>query len=79
MTTLQITGNTPEAMGFLEYARTLPFIREKRTKERAAELTPPCQYTTLEEFRAAVFEGMEAYRRGDVISQEDLEKEMLTW
>jgi predicted transcriptional regulator len=63
MSTLQITGDSPR----------------KRTKTKSAERTPPCQYTTVEDFRDAVSEGMEALGRGDVISQEDLEKEMLSW
>ncbi len=30
MTTLRITGNSIEALRFLEYARTLPFIEEDK-------------------------------------------------
>ena len=28
MTTLHITGNTPAAIKFIEYARSLPFVKE---------------------------------------------------
>lgn len=79
MRTLQILGNSPEAIKFFEDALSLPFIREKKASQGVVKPVPPCQYTTVEEFRAAVFEGMEACRRGDVISQEELEKEIDTW
>jgi hypothetical protein len=34
---------------------------------------------TLEEFRAGIMRSIEDYRAGRTISQEDLEKEILTW
>ncbi len=80
MRTLQIVGNSPEAINFFEYARTLPFVREKRTKkEEAAESAlppaPPCQYATAEEFRNRVREAVDEYRATGVsFSQEEMER-----
>jgi hypothetical protein len=34
---------------------------------------------TLEELKTSVAQGMEDYRKGQVISHEDLEKEIATW
>jgi predicted transcriptional regulator len=73
--TLEYDDSSPEAVSLIKYIRTLSFIREKKAVER----TPPCQYATAEEFYAAVAEGMEAYQRGEVISQEELEEEMKSW
>jgi hypothetical protein len=73
MRILQIICDTPEAIKFVEYALSLPFICEKK-EETTAEHTPPCSYATVEEFRAAVFEGMDDIRAGRSISHEDMGK-----
>jgi hypothetical protein len=71
MTTLQINANTPDAMRFLEYARTLPFIREKQ--EESLERIPGLAYTH-EERIASALQGLEDYRAGRVISNEEMGK-----
>ena len=86
--TLQIIGNSPEAMQFLENARTLPFIRvigDRSTsrKELAEDDIPferiPGLPYTHEERLASVRRSMEDIRAGRVISHEDLMKEARTW
>jgi hypothetical protein len=73
MTTLQIIGNSPDAMKFLEFARTLPFIREK-LEEKPVELTPPCQYT-VEEMRKGIRQAIDDYRAtGITYPQEEIER-----
>jgi hypothetical protein len=78
MTTLQITSNSPEAINFLGYARTLPFIHENPAKERATELAPPCQFTA-EELRGEVDRAVEARKRGRFISHEEMGKRIASW
>lgn len=70
MTTLTVKDNSPEARKFLEFARTLSFVKDTTP--------PPCQYT-VEELRAHVDESMEAYRRGDVIPHEEVFKRFEQW
>ncbi len=85
MTTLHITSDTPEAMRFLEYARTLPFVREKRERRpRHAEEDLPFERIpglpyTQEERIASVRKSEEEIAAGRVISHEDLMKEVRTW
>lgn len=52
----------------------MPFAGEKKAKPKPVERTPPCQYSTVEELRAAVLEGLEDIKAGRTISHEDLEK-----
>jgi predicted transcriptional regulator len=52
---------------------------QKRTKTQSVERTPPCQYATVEEFRAAVSEGMEDIRAGRTVSHEEIKKRIATW
>ena len=73
-------------MKFLEYARTLPFVREKQERrprraeedEIPFERIPGLSYTR-EERIASVRRGYEDGLAGRVISHEDLMKEVRTW
>ncbi len=88
MTILHIDNSTPEAMQFLENARTLPFVREERAHPaRRKEFTeddlpferiPGLPYTR-EERIASIRRSEEDIRAGRVISHEDLMKEVRTW
>jgi hypothetical protein len=74
MTTLQITVDTPEARKFLEYARSLPFIREKREKKKE-EIRP----MTLEEFYADVDHAKEDLKAGRYVTTAELKTRMASW
>lgn len=76
MTTLTIKDNTPEARKFLEFARTLSFVKDTTATE--AKNTPPCQYT-VEELRAHIDESMESYRRGEVIPHDEVFMRFRKW
>jgi hypothetical protein len=72
MTTLQITGNGPEVMKFLGYARTLPFVSEKPAKEEEAfERIAGLPYTR-EERIAAIERAEEDYAAGRFVTSDVL-------
>ncbi len=64
MTTLRITNSSPEAMRFLEYARTLPFVEE----DGAIRSLP----RTPEELREAVRQAEEDICAGHTYSMEEV-------
>jgi hypothetical protein len=76
-TTLQINANSPEAIKFLEFARTLPFISEKRAKPKSQEAD--FRPMTMEEFNAEIDRAMEDYRAGRYITSAELKKKMASW
>jgi hypothetical protein len=73
-TTLQIDVSTPEAVKFIEFARTLPFVSERRAKQKE-DIRP----MTMEEFNAEIDGAMEDLRAGRVISSAELKKRMASW
>jgi hypothetical protein len=77
MTTLQITAETPEARKFIEYALSLPFIREK--KEKKAKVKEEIRPMTMEEFNADIDRAMEDYHAGRYITSAELKKQMASW
>ncbi len=79
MTTLQIVGNSPAAVKFLEYARTLPFVREKPERAKKSQLPQHVldyeanlKPMTMEEYNAMIDEALEDFRAGRHISQEEM-------
>ena len=50
MTTLTINSNSKEALTFIEYARSLPFVVEK-TKKTARRLKPEVEQSILRSMR----------------------------
>lgn len=82
MTTLHINDSSPEALKFLENARTLPFVTEERSLHEEDDISferiPGLPYTR-EERLASVRRSEEDFRAGRVISHEDLMKEVRTW
>ncbi|MDR2912205.1 MAG: hypothetical protein LBV38_02735 [Alistipes sp.] len=77
MTTFQVDASSVEALKFIEFARTLPFVREKKTKRKSTDET--IQPMTLEEYHAEIDRSLEDYRAGRVISHEELKNEMNRW
>ena len=75
MTTLHITADTPEARKFIAFAKTLPFVEEKKLeKERDFERIPGLAYTR-EERIASVLDAEEEYRVGGIsFSQKNMER-----
>jgi hypothetical protein len=69
--TLQVNADSPAAMKFIEYARSLPFVTEKRTTREAFERIPGLPYTH-EERIAAVQRAEEDYAAGRFVSSEVL-------
>ncbi len=85
MTTFHITAKTPEALKFIEFARTLPFVEEKKTKktttpspDSSLDRIPGLPYTR-EECIASAMQGLEDYHAGRVISHEDMGRLIDTW
>jgi hypothetical protein len=72
-TTFKVNANSPEAIKFIEFARTLPFVEEKKTKR-----THPCQFT-VEELRERIVKGEEDYAAGRFVTSAELEKKMASW
>ncbi len=71
-TTFQVNSDSIEAVKFIEFARTLPFVKEKKTKkEEPFEQIPGLAYTA-EERIASVLQGLEDYRAGRIVSNEDM-------
>ncbi len=71
---MQIVGNSPEAINFLEYALTLPFIREERAeKQDASERIPGLAYSHRERL-ADLRQAKESYDAGRYISHEEMGK-----
>jgi hypothetical protein len=77
MRTLQITGDTPEAIKFFDFACTLPFVQEKKAKQIVTE--DEFRPMTMVEYNAMIDEALADIRAGRTISQDNLEKEILTW
>jgi hypothetical protein len=50
MTTLIISEDSPEARHFLEYAKTLPFVKEEKEKKSFEQASVECNAISLEEF-----------------------------
>jgi hypothetical protein len=74
MRTLQITGDSPEAIQFFEYALSLPFVHEKRTKQKE-DISP----MTVEEFNGKIDRAMDDYRAGRSIPSAELKQRMASW
>ncbi len=75
MTTLHITADSPEARKFVAFAKTLPFVEEKKPeKNRDIESIPGLAYTR-EERIASVLDAEEEYRIGGIsFSQTNMER-----
>jgi hypothetical protein len=75
MTTLHITADSPEARKFIAFAKTLPFVEEKKSKTKTAfERIPGLAYTR-EERIASVLEAEREFRAtGISFSQENMER-----
>jgi hypothetical protein len=64
---------SPRGVSLMEHVRAIPFIRERLARREARRtLTPPCQYTTIEELRAGVLEGWEDYLAGRYLTHEEV-------
>jgi hypothetical protein len=68
MRTLQITGDSPGKRRSVDEKRA-------KTSPSEEEIRP----MTMAEYNAMIDEAVAAQRAGEYISQEDLEKEILTW
>jgi hypothetical protein len=75
MSTLQIVGNSSEAIKFFGHTRSMPVVNHKNTKTNKQDIQP----MTMEELRARIEKAEQAISSGNVTSQEILEKEMLSW
>jgi hypothetical protein len=64
MTTLRITNNSPQAVRFIEYAKTLPFVEE----EKAVRGMP----RTPEELRESVLRAEAEIKSGRTYSMEEV-------
>jgi hypothetical protein len=73
MRTLQITGNSLEANKFIEFARTLPFVREQYSEDE--DIRP----MTLKEYNAMLDEAEEDYRNGRFVSHEEMGRRIASW
>jgi hypothetical protein len=82
--TLEYDADSIEAMKFIEYVRTLPFVREIRERrmtrqmkrERTKEYLRPM---TMEEYRAKIARAMADIDAGRTITTEELRKKVATW
>jgi hypothetical protein len=63
MATLLVNDEDVQARAFLNYALTLPFV--------ALKSEPPCRYTA-EELAQRALQGIESYKNGNVVSQEEM-------
>jgi hypothetical protein len=78
-TTLQVNANSIEAVKFLEFARTLPFVSEQgKSIEDASDQIPNLAYTH-EERIASVQEGMEDIRAGRTYTTAEVFKPYEKW
>jgi hypothetical protein len=77
--TLEYDAGSPEAVTFIEYIRTLPFIREKRTKtEGAFERIPGVPYT-VEQLRERAARADADIAAGRTIPHEEVFKPYRQW
>lgn len=75
MTTFRITSDSPEAIKFIEFARTLPFVEEKKSRKSPAPDRIPGLAYTREERIASVRRAVDEHRRtGISFSQEEMER-----
>jgi hypothetical protein len=75
MTTLHITADSPEARKFIAFAKTLPFVEEKKPgKEKAIERIPGFAYTREERIASVLRAEEEFSANGISFSQENMER-----
>ena len=79
MTTFRITSDSPEAIKFIEFARTLPYVEEKKSRKSPAPDRIPGLAYTREERIAAALQGLDDYRAGRVISHENMGRLIDSW
>lgn len=72
MRTLQIIGESPEALKFFEDALALPFVR---VREENVSFNP----MTVCEFNEKIDRAMEDYRAGRAVSSEEIRKRIASW
>ena len=68
--TFQVHADSPQAIKFIEYMRTLPFVEEKKAKKvsNGSDLRP----MTMDEFHRRIARSEEDFAAGRVVSNEDM-------